>query len=228
MPEYRTLNNIAYEHLRNMIYQSKLEFGRVYSETKLATQLNISRTPIRDALNRLAQERYIDILPNRGFMLHSPTQADILEAYHVRLMIEGYCAGIVAAHYPEAAARATVARMEDALLSQQHILGGTDYDLGSFWLDDLRFHLSLLEYMSIPSLYVQYESFMHVFRPQNLLKKGEDVRHSPRAIERHRSTLTEHAEIVDALKSRDKDRVSRSIRAHIDSSLRVLFLKLEE
>ena len=101
MPGYRTLNNIAYEHLRNMIYQSELEFGRVYSETKLAARLNISRTPIRDALNRLAQERYIDILPNRGFVLHSPTQADIIEAYHVRLMIEGYCAGIVAAHYPE-------------------------------------------------------------------------------------------------------------------------------
>ena len=87
MSEYRTLNNIAYDHLRGMIYNSELEFHRIYSETKLAAQLNISRTPIRDALNRLAQERYIDILPNRGFMLHTPTQADIIEAYHVRMMI---------------------------------------------------------------------------------------------------------------------------------------------
>ena len=228
MPEYRTLNNIAYEHLRSMIYQSELEFGRVYSETKLASQLNISRTPIRDALNRLAQERYIDILPNRGFVLHTPTQADIIEAYHVRLMIEGYCAGIVAAHYPEPAARTAISRMEDALLSQQHILGGTDYSLGSFWLDDLRFHRSLLEYMSIPSLYVQYESFMHIFRPHHLLAWNEEATQNARALERHRSTLTEHAEIVEALKSRDQQRVSQSIRAHIDSSLKVLFSRMEE
>ena len=76
MSEYKTLNTVAYEHLRGMIIASELEFNRIYSETKLAARLNISRTPIRDALNRLAQERYIDILPNRGFMLHTPTQAD--------------------------------------------------------------------------------------------------------------------------------------------------------
>ena len=98
MASYKALNSIAYDHLRDMIYKSELEFNKIYSETKLAAQLSISRTPIRDALNRLAQERYIDILPNRGFILHTPTQADIVEAFHVRMMIEGYCAQIVAKH----------------------------------------------------------------------------------------------------------------------------------
>ena len=116
MPEYRTLYTIAYEHLRSMIYSGGLEFNRIYSETKLAAELSISRTPIRDALNRLSSERVIDILPNRGFMLHRPTQADIFEAYHIRLMIEGYCAEIVARHYPDPRARATIDRMEEALV----------------------------------------------------------------------------------------------------------------
>ena len=57
MSEYRALNTIAYDHLRKMIYASELEFNKVYSETKLAAELSISRTPIRDALNRLAQEK---------------------------------------------------------------------------------------------------------------------------------------------------------------------------
>ena len=95
---------------------------------------------MRDALNRLAQERYIDILPNRGFRLHTPTQADIIEAYHVRMMIEGYCAKIVARHYPDAAARAAIDRMEDALDMQQNLLeDDTAYSLSQFWLDDLPF-----------------------------------------------------------------------------------------
>lgn len=229
MSEYRTLNNIAYDHLRGMIYKSELEFHRIYSETKLAAQLNISRTPIRDALNRLAQERYIDILPNRGFMLHTPTQADIIEAYHVRMMIEGYCAEIVARHYPDAAARATIDRMEDALSQQQRLMeDDSAYSLSQFWLDDLSFHKALLEYMNISSMNAQYDRFMHIFMPQHLVEDEATGGMHPRALDRHRTTLVEHAEITEALKSHDLERVRQSIRKHLDSSLKALYVQLED
>ena len=229
MSEYRTLNNIAYDHLRGMIYNSELEFHRIYSETKLAAQLNISRTPIRDALNRLAQERYIDILPNRGFMLHTPTQADIIEAYHVRMMIEGYCAEIVANHYPDAAARAAIDRMEDALSQQQRLLeDDSAYSLSQFWLDDLSFHKALLEYMNISSMNAQYDRFMHIFMPQHLVEDEATGGMHPRALDRHRTTLVEHAAITEALKSHDLERVRQSIRNHLDSSLRALYVRLED
>ena len=229
MSEYRTLNNIAYDHLRGMIYNSELEFHRIYSETKLAAQLNISRTPIRDALNRLAQERYIDILPNRGFMLHTPTQADIIEAYHVRMMIEGYCAEIVARHYPDAAARATIDRMEDALSQQQRLMeDDSAYSLSQFWLDDLSFHKALLEYMNISSMNAQYDRFMHIFMPQHLVEDEATGGMHPRALDRHRTTLVEHAAITEALKSHDLERVRQSIRNHLDSSLKALYVRLED
>ena len=229
MSEYRTLNNIAYDHLRGMIYNSELEFHRIYSETKLAAQLNISRTPIRDALNRLAQERYIDILPNRGFMLHTPTQADIIEAYHVRMMIEGYCAEIVARHYPDAAARAAIDRMEDALSQQQRLMeDDSAYSLSQFWLDDLSFHKALLEYMNISSMNAQYDRFMHIFMPQHLVEDEATGGMHPRALDRHRTTLVEHAEITEALKSHDLERVRQSIRKHLDSSLKALYVQLED
>ena len=229
MSEYRTLNNIAYDHLRGMIYKSELEFHRIYSETKLAAQLNISRTPIRDALNRLAQERYIDILPNRGFMLHTPTQADIIEAYHVRMMIEGYCAEIVARHYPDAAARAAIDRMEDALSQQQRLMeDDSAYSLSQFWLDDLSFHKALLEYMNISSMNAQYDRFMHIFMPQHLVEDEATGGMHPRALDRHRTTLVEHAEITEALKSHDLERVRQSIRKHLDSSLKALYVQLED
>ncbi|MDO4865522.1 MAG: GntR family transcriptional regulator [Clostridia bacterium] len=229
MSEYKTLNTIAYDHIRRMIYDGELAFNRIYSETKLAAQLSISRTPIRDALNRLAQERYIDILPNRGFMLHSPTQADIIEAYHVRMMIEGYCAEIIARHYPDAKSRAVIDRMEDAQLQQQRLLeDDSAYSISQFWLDDLCFHKALLEYMNISSLFVQYESFMHIFMPHHLIEDSDAHKRQPRALDRHRSTLVEHAEITEALKSRDVNRVRAAIRAHLDSSLRALYVPVEE
>jgi len=224
MSEYKPLNSIAYDHLRRMIYNSELEFKKIYSETKLAQALSISRTPMRDALNRLAQERYIDILPNRGFMLHTPTQADFIEAYHVRMMTEGYCAQIVAQHYPDAKSRAAISRMEDALEQQHRLMEDPGaYSLSQFWLDDLVFHKALLEYMNIPSMIVQYESFMHIFMPHHLIEGFDVHKMHPRALERHRSTLVEHAEITEALKSHDLDRVSRAIRAHLDSGLHALY-----
>ena len=229
MSDYKPLNTVAYEHLRGMIYNGELEFKRVYSETKLAARLSISRTPVRDALNRLAQERYIDILPNRGFMLHTPTQADIIEAYHVRMMTEGYCAQIVARRYPEAGARAAIDRMEDALEQQQRLLEDDDaYSLSQFWLDDMTFHKALLEYMNISSVSMQYERFLHIFMPHHLLDRSDARQRQPRVLERHRSTLVEHAAITEALKSRDAGQALAAVRDHLDSCLRALYVPVEE
>ena len=162
-------------------------------------------------------------------MLHSPTQADIIEAYHVRMMIEGYCAEIIARHYPDAKSRAVIDRMEDALVQQQRLLeDDSAYSISQFWLDDLCFHKSLLEYMNISSMIVQYESFMHIFMPHHLIEDSDAHKRQPRALDRHRSTLVEHAEITEALKSRDNGRVRAAIRAHLDSSLRALYVPVED
>lgn len=228
MADYKTLNNVAYEHLRGMIVNSELEFNRVYSETKLASEMSISRTPVRDALNRLAQEHYIDILPNRGFILHAPTQADIMEAYHLRMMIEGYCGEFLARHYPAAAARTAVGRMEDALERQQRLLENDGaYSLSQFWLDDLAFHKCALDYMNITLLSMQYDSFVHVFMPRHLKERAIARQKPPQVVERHRSTLVEHAQIVEALKSRDPAQVRSAVRAHLDSCLRALYISPE-
>ena len=229
MTEYKPLNSRAYEHLRGMIYNSELEFNKIYSETKLASQLAVSRTPIRDALNRLAQERYIDILPNRGFVLHSPTQADIVEGFHVRMMMEGYCAAIVARDYPAAKARAVIDSMEDALGQQQRLLDDDSvYSLSRFWQDDLHFHRALLEYMGISALLMQYDRIMYTFMPHHLIRRQYGGRAEPQVLERHRSTLVEHSAITEALKGRDSARVEAAIRAHLDSSMQALYERMEQ
>ena len=229
MPDYKPKNDLAYDHLRGMIYSGELAFKTVYSETKLASELSVSRTPIRDALNRLAHERYIDILPNRGFMLHTPTQADIVEAYHVRRMIEEYCAQIVARRYPDARSRAAIDRMEDALERQHRLIeDGGAYSLSRFWLEDLTFHGAMVDYLDIPSMRRQYESYMHIFMPHHLVEGADVHRMQPRALERHRSTLTEHAAITEALKSRDAEHAREAVVAHADSSLRAMYTSLSE
>ena len=229
MSEYKALNNIAYEHLRSMIYNCEFEFGTIYSETKLAAQISISRTPMRDALNKLAHEGYIDILPNRGFALHTPSPTDINEAYHIRLMIESYCAGIVSNDYPADQAVATITRMEEALQQQQRLLDMDGaYNISQFWLDDLTFHKALLEHLNILSLIQQYESVMYIFMPHHLIRNPGIHKKESSVFERHRSTLIEHNNIIQALKSKDSNDIKSAVYTHIDSSLKALLLRIEQ
>ena len=64
------LKNEVYDKLRAMLMQGAFEPGKTYSLNKLAEELQVSRTPVRDAVIRLSNENQLDILPSRGFRLH--------------------------------------------------------------------------------------------------------------------------------------------------------------
>ena len=85
------LNEQAYQHLQGLIMEGQFAYNQIYSETKLSKELGISRTPFRDAVHRLTQEGYIDIIPSKGFMLHKLTRQDIDETFQVRSALECYC-----------------------------------------------------------------------------------------------------------------------------------------
>ena len=74
----------AYQHLREMIEKEELVDNVIYSETKMAVTLGVSRTPMRDALQRLEQEGFIEILPSRGFQLQAITPERIHKNNQVR------------------------------------------------------------------------------------------------------------------------------------------------
>ncbi len=217
MTEYKPLQNLAYEHLREMIYRRELQFGVIYSETRLAAQLNISRTPVRDALNNLNRERYIDILPNRGFQLHTPDGNDIREAFHVRQMIECYCCESLARNYQSSEAQRTIDTMQQCLDHQAALLDTMhDVDLRRFWLEDEGFHFAPLHYMDISAFNLQYSTFLHIFMPQTL--------NSRYWLGRSQSTIVEHGNIIQSLRTGDVQKVRDAIRTHLRTSVRVLAL----
>ena len=85
------LNEQAYNYLQKLIMENHFSYQEVYSETKLSKELGISRTPLRDAVHRHAQEGYIDIIPSKGFMLHQMNRKDVNETFQVRSALETYC-----------------------------------------------------------------------------------------------------------------------------------------
>jgi DNA-binding GntR family transcriptional regulator len=214
MLEYKPLQNLAYEQLREMIYKRELQFGVVYSETRLASQLSISRTPIRVAINQLNRERYIDILPNRGFQLHSPDENDIREAYHVRMMIECYCGDKLAQDYQTPGAQKTLQHMQECLNRQAALLeSGHTVDLRQFWLEDQEFHFAPLSYINISVFNLQYDSFLHIFMPQHLKQHY--------VLGRSESTVVEHQNIISSLRTGDVQKSREAIQRHLNTTLRL-------
>ena len=98
MAVYIPLQQKAYEYLKDKVVSGKLDKDQVYSESYFAKELKMSRTPVREALQRLVQEGYIDVLPSRGFVIHPLTESDIVAMYQIRTAIECFCLSHYAGH----------------------------------------------------------------------------------------------------------------------------------
>jgi DNA-binding GntR family transcriptional regulator len=89
-----------YETLRAMIIDGELRPGALLLETELTSRLGVSRTPIREALARLAQGGLI-VRDVRGYRVRRRTPEEILEIYDVRIILESACAARAAHHATE-------------------------------------------------------------------------------------------------------------------------------
>lgn len=85
----------AYNYIKNAIIEGEFEAGKRLTEEFLANLLQLSRTPIREALNRLSTEGLLISL-KRGMAVRSYSSKDIIQIYDLRAIMEGYAAGYAA------------------------------------------------------------------------------------------------------------------------------------
>ena len=82
------LTDWVVEHIRAALRTRAMVPGATYSGYQLASELGISRSPVRDGLLRLAATGLVEFTPNRGFRIIQPTETDIAEIYALRITIE--------------------------------------------------------------------------------------------------------------------------------------------
>lgn len=127
----------AYERLRRMIIELEFPPGTALTEPTLVERLGIGRTPIREALRRLADERLLVIFPRRGMVVAHLGLAEVQQLFEARLAVEGRLAAL-AADRTTRDGDADLARLNRAVHAAQ--------DEGSFaaFLDaDRRLHLGI-------------------------------------------------------------------------------------
>lgn len=82
----------AYQEIRNRLLEGEFEPGARLNEQELSEACGVSRTPVREAIRRLAQEYFVSIVPNRGAFVIDWSREDIDDMFEIRALLEGYAA----------------------------------------------------------------------------------------------------------------------------------------
>lgn len=93
----------AYRFLRNAILSNELPAGFQAAENEIAARLGMSRTPVHEAMARLQEEGFVQILPRKGILVKALSPADLLEIYDILIALEGAAAERLASGQVEAA-----------------------------------------------------------------------------------------------------------------------------
>lgn len=189
----------AYKALRDMALSFELRPGERVNESELSRQLGVSRTPLREALNRLVAEDFLDLVAGRGFFRKQIQPREVFELYQVRLALESTAVTLAI----------TVASDEN--IERLGELTGRQGDLKSWASDDTvrydeRFHEALADLSGNHELAKLLRSINLRIRP---------LRHLGLTRGRIIDGEREHVEIVEALRRRDQESALRVLEAQI-------------
>ena len=206
----KPLNEQAYDHLQKLITDGQLSYHEIYSETKLAKELGISRTPFRDAIHRLAQEGYIDIIPSKGFRLHQITERDVIETFQIRTALETYCTMQIARDVKEKnnANLRPFFKELDWLMENMKEVMENDQGIDEFCEYDFRFHRKIIDYLENEQFSAVFASFL--YRMKRLAKLS--LQHEGRM----EQTVEEHQAILDTMKNGDTEHIYEITMVHMD------------
>ena len=188
------LKDEAYTRLQKMINDGKIKYNETYSLKKIANELNMSRTPVRDAIQKLCDENQLDLLPSRGFRLHVMTPKEILQLYHFSMAIEGYCAIHLAKQYRSNPENTYVKKLEQ-LFDAMEKCDLDSVSFSQFYQLDNDFHFVL-----IASLEDEY------FNMQSQSKRGfynHPELHLTENSPNRKKILAYHKHVLDAIHNGD-------------------------
>lgn len=196
----------AYDHLIDAIKKGTLETGHIYSLNQMSKDMGISKTPLRDAVLRLEQERYIDILPSKGFVLHKMTTEDIIETYQIRAAIETYCLKELSKNLNSPRGQAYYKKLSKKVELQHQIIenNGSSED---FARKDYEFHRSIVQYVDNASMLEMYRSFMYRIFWLNVTSFKKEGRML--------DTVSEHEKLLCLIESQDSLTLENYLNNHL-------------
>jgi DNA-binding GntR family transcriptional regulator len=214
VPGRKSLGQHVFENLKEAIIRGEVAPGDRLVESRLADALDISRTPVREAIHKLEREGLLRKLPKGGFTVMNLSREDIKETFGIRCVLESYAARLAAQNYSEE----ELWPLEEKIREFQQFL-----DKGR--LDEL------------PRVNTEFHSLFYALsRSPKLIKLINDLRDQ---IYRFRKILLkkdkwaetsnqDHMKMLDAIRERDLNLVERVVKQHIARGQRIVLSALEE
>ncbi|MBV7396443.1 GntR family transcriptional regulator [Mameliella sediminis] len=195
-----TLSGRAYDAISTMIEQRQLASGNVIVEQQLADQLGISRTPLRQALQRLEAEGVLVKSANRSFQVRKVELREYLQSLKVRELLESEAASLCVDRVnPEA--------IQTARANLHAVKSRKPYDMLAHWRSDDEVHGLFIENCGNQVM----TDMMHALRASTKMFEID------RLSERLEPDSRQHEMILDALDSRDAKAAKKAVAAHIRS-----------
>lgn len=194
----RTTSSAVTQLLRQNLDHGRWASGTPLRQEEIAAEFGVSRVPVREALFQLQAEGLVQMVPNKGMYVRTPSEADLREWFRLRLLIESdLLAEALPRHTP-----ATVNRVETVQAALDKAAAVTDWIAG-----DREFHEALYAPAQRP------ESLAIVRRLRHLVDRFYFARMKPGT--RAQGWHDEHHALIRALKRRDAKAAARVLQAHM-------------
>jgi DNA-binding GntR family transcriptional regulator len=194
-----------YAILRTQIINLSLPPEMPLVEKEISAIFNISKTPVREALIRLANDRLVTIVPKSGSYVSAISVERYLEACFIRTSLEGGCVKRLA---DKGLSMAEQVQLKAIITSQKQILEGNSSDYRPFFVVDELFHKTLFEYADLPGAWTLLNSAKAEIDRVRHLKKMQGIHRSKAVIE-------EHSKIVQAIIDRSPEKAEAAMIYHI-------------
>ena len=200
-----SLEEMVYSRLEEEILSEKLERGSALGEMALSERLGVSRTPVRGALHRLAEDGLVEIAPNRGAVVVGINADDLIDIYHIRMRLEGLASASAAKRITDE----ELARLlESVELSEFYINKNDTEHIKEL---DTEFHRIIYKASGnrlLCKTLLELHKKIKAYRKLSLTVPGR--------LER---SLEEHREIYSAIAKRDSELADRLTSLHVERAL---------
>lgn len=197
----KSLGDHVFENLKNAIVRGEMTPGNRLVESRIAEALNISRTPIREAIHKLEREGYLKKQPRGGFIVLGLTREGIEETFGIRSILESYAARLSALKHRKGELKPLYRKVEEYevfLLKNR---------LGPLTRINTEFHDLLYALSHSPKLNKMINDLGdQIYRFRQIILKDEKLAKISNA---------DHKQMLCLIEKREVDEVERLVREHI-------------
>ena len=202
-PHSQNLPEAIFQKLRSLLVEGKIAPGSKLNERELAESLHVSRTPIREAIRRLAAEGLVELITNRGAIALQLSLEDVINTFDVIAQLEGFSGELAANNISDTALSELEALQYEMMASYAR------RDLSSYYKLNLRIHHLINQAANNPilsRLFSQVNARIEALR----FRSNQDGMKWEKAVEEHQAML-------DALKARDSNRMRKIMISHVQN-----------